>query len=176
MIGDSYGTIILALITAVVCVVLPTATIAHRNEVSNNQIVQNAITKFVDSSVNKGEISDNEYNNLLSELDATGELYDLNISISHIDENLAKIDSSSVKDQIKIGENVYYVEYTYQVTNELENDGKISLTQGDYVQVVAENVSPTMYQMFRKALYGVINQEKAISGQYSAMVLESYGK
>jgi hypothetical protein len=172
--NSTYGTIILALIASMVCIILPTATIAYRQDESENQVVRNAITKFGEEVCETSVITSENYANLKAELDATNNSYDLQITVSHMDENLAKKDTTTEKDQIKIGENIYYNEYTYQIESQLDQNEKIQLTQGDYILIVAENNNQTMYQAFRKLLYGIVDQEKAIQAQYSGMVLESY--
>lgn len=123
-----------------------------------------------------GIVREEDYFKLIQEIDATGNKYDINISILHIDENPSKKIGSEVVDDTKIGENIYYAEYTTQIEEALEKalDGKIKLKEGDYIKIDVENVNETMYQTIQKSLYGISNGSIGrISGSHTSLVVES---
>lgn len=174
--SDSFVTVVIILIAAVLMFMVPMISVAHRKDVVANQTVQSAITEFVDTAREKGKITQSEFENLIAEIETTGEIYKVDISLSSIDENPSKKDSSKVSDHIKIGENIYYTEYTTQIEEQLEkNDGEIQLNAGDYLNVTVENVSRTLYQEFKNFLYNNIDDKVQISGQYGGMILEETG-
>lgn len=171
--SDSFVTIILILIAAVMLFMVPMIAVSHRKDVVSTQTVQAAINEFVDSTRKTGKITQEEFSNLVQTLETTGETYEVNININNIDENPSKKDTSSVVDQVKIGENIYYTEYTTQVEKKLEeNNGEIKLSTGDFVTVDVENKSQTMYQGFKKLLYSIVDTSPQISGTYGGMVLD----
>ena len=171
--SDSFVTIILILIAAVMLFMVPMIAVSHRKDVVSTQTVQAAINEFVDSTRKTGKVTQEEFSNLVQTLETTGETYEVNININNIDENPSKKDTSSVVDQVKIGENIYYTEYTTQVEKKLEeNNGEIKLSTGDFVTVDVENKSQTMYQGFKKLLYSIVDTSPQISGTYGGMVLE----
>jgi hypothetical protein len=152
--NSTYGTIILALIASMVCIILPTATIAHRQDIADNQVMQSTITKFGEEACETGVIKEEEYENLKANN------YDIQITVGQIDYNPTKVSSSSVVDEVKIGENLYYMKYTYQVEEELAQNGQIELTQGNTILLTAEKTNTSMYYNLRKLLFGIIDQEK----------------
>ena len=171
--SDSFVTIILILIAAVMLFMVPMIAVSHRKDVVSTQTVQAAINEFVDSTRKTGKVTQEEFSNLVQTLETTGETYEVNININNIDENPSKKDTSSVVDQVKIGENIYYTEYTTQVEKKLEeNNGEIKLSTGDFVTVDVENKSQTMYQNFKKFLYNVVDTTPQVSGIYGGMILE----
>ena len=100
-----------------------------------------------------------------------GETYDIKIGISYISENPAKKDTPSIIDDIRIGENIYFIDYTSQVMEKLYDDGYIVLNAGSYVVVEAENNNQTMYQVFKNFLYGTNDATPQIIGRDTALVL-----
>lgn len=121
-------------------------------------------------------IKRDDYIQLLEELEVTGNTYDTDISIAHIDENPAKKTGSDVIDEIKIGENIYYIEYPKQIEEEFErtNDGIIRLNEGDYIKIDVQNSNETVYQIIQSSLYNVSGGKIGrISGKHTALILES---
>ena len=117
-----------------------------------------------------------DYSTLIEEIDATGNYYDVNINIQHMDENPAKKTASELVDEIKIGENIYYLEYTTQIEEKFDetDDGIIRLKEGDYIQIDVKNVNETMHQTIQNYLYGISGGKVGtISGQHTALVVES---
>ena len=123
--SDSFVTIILILIAATMLFMVPMIAVSHRKDVVSTQTVQAAINEFVDSTRKTGKVTQEEFSNLVQTLETTGETYEVNININNIDENPSKKDTSSVVDQVKIGENIYYTEYTTQVEKKLEEKGEL---------------------------------------------------
>ena len=57
---------------------------------------------------------------------------------------------------VKIGENIYYTEYTKQIEDIFETTDEIRLSEGDFVKIDVENINETLYQTIQKSLYNVI--------------------
>ena len=99
-----------------------------------------------------------------------GNVYDVKINIAHIDGNPKK------GEELRVGENIYYVDYTTQVEDLLYSETntakKITLSKGDLVYTSAENVDETLYQVFKKFIYKVTGSSAEITGEYAILVLE----
>lgn len=124
--------------------------------------------------VQHGIIKREDYDRLVEEIDSTGNTYEVNIIIGYIDENPSKKTSSDMTDDIKIGENIYYLEFTTQIENKFDEteDGVIKLQEGYYIQIDVENVNPTIHQIVQNALYGISGGRVGkISGTHSALVI-----
>lgn len=174
--SDSFITIVLVLITSILVFMVPVVSVAHRNDITATNTVQTAVTEFVDKIRMSGSIKQADYDSLLEILETTGNVYDVRVNVHYIDENPAKKTSSDVSDTIKIGENVYYVEYTKQIEDEFKktDDGVIKLEAGDYVKVDVENSNQTLYQSLKKTLYNISGGAVGeIGGIHVALVLET---
>lgn len=121
-------------------------------------------------------IKEEDYYALIEGIDSTGNVYSTNVIIQHIDENPSKKTDSSVIDNIKIGENIYYIEYTTQIEDEFAktDDGIIRLKEGDYIKIDVENINQTMHQTIQNLLHGISGgRVGTISGQHTALIVES---
>ena len=76
-----------------------------------------------------------------------------------LDENPGKKTSQTAKD--KIGENVYYSEYTSQIEEELEKNGVKKLKTGDMVLVTVKNKNLTLAQQMKQFMYKVVGNDTA---------------
>lgn len=172
---DSFITIIIVLISSVLLFMVPVMSVSKRIDVTATQATQSAVSEFVDKTRKTGMIKEEDYDILLQKLEATGNVYDVKVTIQYIDENPSKKTSSNVLDSIKIGENIYYVEYTTQVEEAfMKNDGIIKLESGDYIKVDVENTNRTVYQDFKKTLYNLSGGEVgAIEGVHVGLIIET---
>ena len=76
--------------------------------------------------------------------------------------------------EIKIGENIYYTEYTKQVEDIFETTDEIRLSEGDFVKIDVENINETLYQTIQKSLYNVSGgRVGTISGKHTVLILQS---
>ena len=88
------------------------------------------------------------------------------MEIQHLDENPGK--KTTQANYKKIGENVYYSEYTTQIQEQLgvgystdKSSGKISLKEGDRIVVNVKNTNETQAQTLKGSLLSFSN-----AGQY----------
>ena len=81
------------------------------------------------------------------------------MEVRQLDENPGKKTSQTAKD--KIGENVYYSEYTTQIMQELEKSGVKDLKSGDIVLVTVSNENKTLAKQLRSLMYKVVGSDTA---------------
>ena len=103
-----------------------------------------------------------KYQSLENSLAATGNTYNVEMEVQHLDENPGK--KTTQANYTKIGENVYYSEYTTQVLEQLESSttGEISLKEGDRIVVNVKNTNTTQAQTLKGSLLSFTN-----AGQYT---------
>ena len=84
------------------------------------------------------------------------------MEVQHLDENPGK--KTTQANYTKIGENVYYSEYTTQVLEQIESSttGEISLKEGDRIVVNVKNTNTTQAQTLKGSLLSFTN-----AGQYT---------
>ena len=124
--------------------------------------VELLVNEFVTDVQNTGIISQAKYQSLENSLAATGNTYNVEMEVQHLDENPGK--KTTQANYTKIGENVYYSEYTTQVLEQLESSttGEISLKEGDRIVVNVKNTNTTQAQTLKSSLLSFTN-----AGQYT---------
>ena len=121
-----------------------------------------------------------DYDAYMQKLAATGNSYDVEIERKVLDENPTK--KVTWAESTKIGENVYYSEYTTQILDRLgiksysdsntTSDNKtILLKEGDIVTVSVTNADSTAAQTLESSFIGFSNAgEHVIKASASGMV------
>ena len=161
-------------IVAIFLFIFPLMSIAERSDDIAQLTVQSAVTEFVNTAVSTGKITVEEYDKLVSKIEATGNTYDVEIEVKVLDENVGK-KSAWTQGQV-IGENNYYSVYTSQIMNymasmEGEGDGVYTMKEGDIISVSAKNSNKTLSQTVRGIFYSISgNGSYEISAQSSGLV------
>ena len=167
--GDSLITIIAIFLAAILLFVFPLVAMSERTDDVSQLAVQTATADFVDNIRSTGSLSDDDYAKFLSTLAATGNSYNAEVEISHLDENPGV--KTTQAQMTKIGENLYYKEYTTQIEEKLHNEGKISLKQGDLISVTVKNTNQTIAQSLKSFFYQLSGDNTySISAQKAGIV------
>lgn len=145
--------IVPALLLAVLIMFIgPTIMVAHKKDDVTTLTIQELTDEFVDTIRTTGKITPEQYDNLMQQLVATGNAYNLDITIKVSDDNPAK-KGISVNNKTT-GETVYYEMYTQQVLDALKNGQVLLLNQGDMVYVTATGASDTTAMSWDQYLFG----------------------
>ena len=170
--SDTLITIVAILLAAILMFVFPLMSVAERTDDMSSLSVQTATTEFVDNSRAVGKITLDNYQKLVSTLQATGNTYDIEIEIKILDENVGK--KSAWTSGTVIGENIYYSVYTAQIMEVLTAENGTStynMSEGDIISVSVKNTNKTMAQTIRGAFYSISgNDTYQISAQHSGIV------
>ena len=168
--GDSATTIIAIFLAAILMFVFPLMTMADKTDDTVKLTVQTATTEFTNDVRTSGYLSQEKYDKYIQTLAATGNSYDVEITIQILDENPAKKETSAT---VKIGDNVYYTMYTTQVLESLP----LQLKEGDIISVSVKNTNNTIATQLRNFMYKVTgNESKAITAQSSGIVTKTTTK
>lgn len=166
--GDSAMTIAAIFIAAILMFVFPLMTMADKNDDVAQLSAQKATTEFVNTVRNTGKLTEDGYDRLVQALAATGNSYDVEMSIQHLDENPAK---KSTHGKDTIGDNVYYTDYTTQILDNLADKKYIPLKEGDIISVNVQNSNTTIATQLRNFIYKVTgNSDKTITASESGMI------
>lgn len=174
--SDSLITIVAIFLAAILMFIFPLMSIAERNDDIAQLTVQTAVTDFVDTSRSTGKITIDEYDKMVSAIEATGNTYDIDIEVKVLDENVGK-KSAWVNGSV-VGENNYYSVYTSQIMNYLtdaggENNeaGVYLMKEGDIISASAKNNNQTLSQTIRGVFYSISGSGTyQISAQASGLV------
>ena len=171
---SSTSTIIALFITAVLLFIVPLVTLTERNDNVVQENVKVIVEDFVSDVKNTGELTRDKFDNFEKKLLATGNVYDIEMEIQILDENPGK--KTSQANYTKIGENVYYSEYTTQIFDKLgigtsNKSSKILLKEGDIIYVSVKNQNSTASQTIKSSFLSFTNAgQYAISANSSGMV------
>ncbi len=167
--GDTLTTVIAIGLAAILMFVFPLMTASDRADDIAELTVQTATNEFVDDVRTTGKLTYEEYENFLSTITSTGNAFDVEILIQKLDANPSvKVASAETT---KIGENVYYNLYTSQIQEQLTNNKRIPLKEGDIITVTVKNTNTTISQLLRNFFYQVTgNDTYQIAAQHGGIV------
>jgi len=176
---NSVSTIIAILVAGVLLFIAPLVTLTDRNDNVTQENVKLIVEEFVTEIKNTGKLTRAQYQDFESKLDATGNnTYNVEIEIKRLDENPGK--KTAQANYTKIGENVYYSEYTTQILNQIgikisdetpSSNDTITLKEGDIVYIEVKNENSTAAQTLKSSFIGFSNaDEYTISASSSGMV------
>lgn len=160
---NTASTIIAVFVAAVLLFIVPLVTLTNRNDNVTQENVKLIVEEFVTEIKNTGKLSKTAYQNFENRLVATGNTYDIEVEIHHLDENPGK--KTAQANYTKIGENVYYTEYTTQVLNKIgikvgedtASGDTMLLKEGDMVYVSVKNENSTAAQTLKSSLFNYSN-------------------
>ena len=170
--NDTVMTVIAIFLAAVLMFGIPTILLAERQDDIAQTKVTEVTATFTNDIAIKGKITQDDYNAFIDLLNATGNTYDVEFEIQHLDTNPGKKVNISTRDQI--GENIYYSTYTNEVMDKLDKGQDYLLKKGDNVIVTIKNTNRTIAEMFRNAIYQMTGKGTVqISTSQSALVLNT---
>ena len=157
--SDTLITVVAIVLAAGLIFVVPLMTMADRFDATSQAEVEAIVSNFVDEIRSTGKITQEKYNKFLENLTSLGYTFDVSMEAKILDENPGKKTSQTSKD--KIGENVYYSEYTSQIEQELEKNGIKKLKTGDMVLVTVKNKNLTLAQQMKQFMYKIVGNDNA---------------
>lgn len=164
--GDSAMTVVAILLAAILMFVFPLMMVADDNEDVIDLKVQQITTDFTDTIIVTGKLTQEDYDNFLVNLAATGNAYDVQIEIQRLDENLAKKNYGTT---VIIGDNVYYTEYTSQILDNLAANRVDYMSEGDVITVTVEK-GPTLAQSLKNVWFNIFGKELTPVAKSTGMV------
>lgn len=176
---NTTSTIIALLVAGVLIFIVPLMTLASRSDNVAQENVKLIVEEFVTDVKNTGKLTRAKFEEFESELNSIGNTtYDIEMEIKYLDENPGK--KTAQVNYTKIGENVYYSEFTTQILKQIgiktdneepSNRDSIQLKEGDIVIVEVRNVDSTTAQTLKSSFIGFSNAgEHVISARASGMV------
>lgn len=157
--SDTLITVVAIVLVAGLIFVVPLMTMADRVDTTSQAQVEAIVADFVDEIRTTGKITEEKYSKFIENLSSLGYTFDVSMETKILDENPGKKTTQTAKD--KIGENVYYSEYTSQIEQELENNGVKKLKTGDMVLVTVQNTNKTLAQQMKQFMYKIVGNDTA---------------
>ncbi len=170
--GDTLITIVAIFLAAILMFIFPLMSISDRNDDVAQLSVQTKTVEFVDNIRSTGKITQDNYDAFIQTLAATGNSYDVEMEVKVLDENPGKKTAQTSTD--KIGENIYYSEYTSQILEKMNasSSKSVKLKEGDLVSVSVKNTNTTISQMLKNFFYSISgNDTYNITASHSGVVM-----
>lgn len=167
--GDSLITIVAIFLAAILMFVFPLMAMSERTDDVAQLAVQTATTDFVDNIRTTGKLTSEDYDKYMQTITSTGNSFDVDVEVQILDENPGV--KTTQAEMTKIGENLYYNLYTSQVEEKLNNNGRITLKEGDMVSVTVRNTNQTISQILKNFFYQLSgNDTYQITAQNAGIV------
>lgn len=167
--SDTLITIVAIFLAAILMFIFPLMSVSERSDDISQLSVQTAVTEFVDNARATGEITMDNYTNLVTTVSATGNTFDIEMEVKVLDENVGK--KSAWTQGTVIGENVYYSIYTSQIVEEITESGTYKMKEGDIFSASAKNTNKTLSQSIRGVFYSISGSDiYSIAAQHSGVV------
>ena len=157
--SDTLITVVAIVLAAGLIFVVPLMTMADRVDTTSQSQVEAIVSDFVDDIRSTGKISQAKYEKFNENLTSLGYTFDVSMEAKIKDENPGKKTTQTAKS--KIGENVYYSEYTSQIEAELQDRGVKDLKTGDIVLVTVRNKNLTLAQQMKQFMYKIVGDDTA---------------
>ena len=162
--GDSAMAVIAIFLAAILMFIFPLMTMADKKDDVTTLEVETATTQFTNQIRTTGKLTQERYDSFIQTLAATGNSYDVDITVQKVDENPAKKETSATR---TLGENVSYTMYTSQVLSQLP----LALNEGDVVSVSVKNTNVTIGQQLRNFMFRITgNESSAVAASASGIV------
>lgn len=172
--SDTLITIIAIFLAATLMFIVPLMSITERNDDIAQSVVQTATSEFTDTISISGSIKLSDYEAYAQKLSATGNTFDIEMEVQHLDENPGKKSTSTSGDLI--GENVRYSTFTSDIMKKIDESGSYPLKKGDNVIITAKNTNKTMAQSLRSFMYKVTGQGTYQIAASSSSIVVNTGK
>lgn len=151
--GDGFVILIVIMLACGIMLIYPLMSSSEKTDEIEQLSAQTVVTEYVNKVGTTGKITLDNNNEFFSTLGGRGYTYDVEQTIMHIDEN------PSVKvtqaEATKIGENLYYNEYTSQIEARLDENGEIDLKAGDIYKVVVYSTNTSIWESLKGTFYGI---------------------
>ena len=165
--GDSAMAVVAIFLAAILMFVFPLMTMADRKDDTVTLSIQTETDRYVQEIATTGMTSKDAYDKYVQTLSATGNAYDVDITVQVLDENPSKKEASATS---RIGENVYLTKHTTQVLDELKQ-GTLILKEGDIVTINVKNRNETIGTQLRNFMYKVTgNNSSTVTATATKMV------
>ncbi len=161
---DAFGKIISMILAIILLFIFPSLYIAQKQDSIIQSYVLTETSNFVDKIKNTGEITKATYEDFTSTLNATGNIYNVELEHGHYE---------VIPDEDSFYQ-YYYTTYELEILNTLypENgDSPIyTLNKGDYISVKVTNKNKTLATKIQEILYNRVLPTEQIFVMYGGII------
>lgn len=157
--GSTVVAVVLIVAGVIVMFLFPLINMAKEKEETTRILAQQAVSDTLNDIQKKGKITQDDIDNLQSELNATGTVYTVSFTVSKEDENPSK---KSTGTSVTSKGDAHVLVFTTQVTDEVSITGSYELNAGDLVTISAEEKGVSTYkELVKSVLGGLLGDESS---------------
>ena len=174
-IGEIVITVVVGVLAAFIFLVYPTLATAEQNEKVSQLAVQQITSDFVNKAATKGVITSSDFDEFVSQLNATGNTFDVQLEVQHLDSNVG--DKTSLTTGSLVGSTDTYSTFLSSIqSSPAYTDGNgYPMKKGDTIIASVKNTNTTIAQELRKFFYQVTGQGTYTIGASSAALVVNNG-
>ncbi len=167
---SAFGKMVALVASIAVLFLIPVVEDAEKQDAMAQVYVQTATDNFVDKLQVMGYINENMYNEFINTLDATGNLFTVELDHAHVVTE-PELDAD---DQV-----TGYYEYTESYYEDdikaviFQKEGVYKMSEGDHISVVVKNRTNTFGDNVKRMLYGTKGNEYSILGSAGGRIRDT---
>ncbi|HIS61651.1 MAG TPA: hypothetical protein IAC14_05285 [Candidatus Scybalomonas excrementigallinarum] len=148
---ESFGKVISFFLITIILFIAPVYYMAIKQDSISQNYINKETADFVNTIRNTGSISKDTYNRFIKKLDATGNIYEIEIEHQHLVVNPVVDDNGNVTEDIASS---YVSTYEDDIFKELfEGSGTYHFNKDDYVSVIVRNKNKTLATRVQEIVY-----------------------
>ena len=168
--SDTLITIIAIFLAATLMFVFPLMAVSNTQDSVSQVAVKSLVAEFVNNAASKGKITEDDYTNFLSKLNATGNTYDVQLEHKIMTTNPNKGEDK------QLGENLYYSVYNNTILDGSDGvySGEYLMKKGDYIICSVKNTNITIASQVKNFVYSIVGKDTyTIAASASALVVNT---
>lgn len=175
--GDSIVMILAIVIGAILMVAYPLLVTAENSERVSQMAVQTIVSEFVDSVTTLGKIRETDYEHMRNMLSATGNSFEVNIEVRHVDENTARIGVH--EENMSIGGNTSFSVFNSTIFGGIDNSrrgnfpGYYLLKRDDTIIVSVRNTNRNIAQLLRDSMFSIMGSGHQVGAIFTGRVVNN---
>ncbi|MBS6559088.1 MAG: hypothetical protein KH355_02300 [Clostridiales bacterium] len=148
---ESFGKVISFFLITIILFIAPVYYMAIKQDSISQNYINKETADFVNTIRNTGSISKDTYNRFIKKLDATGNIYEIEIEHQHLVVNPVVDDNGNTTEEISSS---YSSTYEDDIFKELfEGSGTYHFNKDDYVSVIVRNKNKTLATRVQEIVY-----------------------
>ncbi len=165
---NAFSKIIAIIITVILLFLTPMLYMAQKQDIISQSYVSNETTKFIDSIKNSGYISPEMYMDFVKKIDATNNLY--NIEIVHSHKVVEPLYDENTGTFLEDYDTYYYNTYQDEIIEVFDQGKDYEFFQGDYISIIVKNRTKTIATRLMELFYSSDIPDEQILITYGGVI------
>jgi len=165
---NAFSKMIAILLSVILLFIAPLLYMAQKQDVISQSYISNETTKFIDSVKNSGYISLEMYLDYIKKIDATNNLY--NIEIVHSHKVVEPIYDENTGDFLEDYYTYYYSTYQDEILETLDQGRDYNFSKDDLISITVKNRTKTIATRLMEIIYSSDIPDEQILVTYGGII------